>query len=297
MRNQNFIMVLFTCCVGLIAFSAFSTTIYQQRSLYRNIEVNDQGDLRCLKFQTKQRQSQQSCFLKSDPKKLVFNYTQLLLSSLLLNANPEKILIIGLGGGTLSNTLHDLLPDSQIDNVELDPAVITVARKYFHYFENSQINSVIQDGRLFVKRALHQKKQYDLIILDAFNGDYIPEHLLTVEFLTECKQLLTKQGVLAANTFSQSDLYNHESATYQAVFGDFFNVKNSESGNRIILASQQLPKRSAIIQQVPHWQKAFLSIGADAEKLADKIVINKDWPANTRLLTDQYSPANLLNSK
>jgi len=297
MCAQKFITIFFTCCVALSSFPTLANTIYQQRSLYRNIEVNDQGDLRCLKFQTKQRQSQQSCFLKSDPKKLVFSYTQLLLSSLLLNANPEKILIIGLGGGTLSNTFHDLLPDSQIDNVELDPAVITVARKYFYYFENSQIKSVIQDGRLFVKRALHQRKQYDLIILDAFNGDYIPEHLLTVEFLTECKQLLTQKGVLAANTFSQSNLYNHESATYQSVFGDFFNVKNSESGNRIILASQHLPNKSAINQQVTHWQKTFLSIGADAEKLAEQVIIDKDWPVNPRLLTDQYSPANLLNSK
>ncbi len=45
------------------------------------------------------------------------------------------------------------------------------------------------------------------VILDAFASDYIPEHLMTAEFLEESRSLLTAEGVLVANTFSTSTLY------------------------------------------------------------------------------------------
>ena len=54
-------------------------------------------------------------------------------------------------------------------------------------------------------------------LISYFNGDYIPEHLITKEFLTEAKGLLTDNGILSANTFSLSKLYAHESATYKSV--------------------------------------------------------------------------------
>ena len=55
-------------------------------------------------------------------------------------------------------------------------------------------------------------------MLDAFDGEYIPEHLMTVEFL-EMRDLLSDDGVLVANTFASSKLYDYESATYAEAFG------------------------------------------------------------------------------
>ena len=124
-----------TLC-ALINF-AQAQVIHQERSLYRNILVEDQGDLRCLKFNVKSTKTQQSCLLKSQPERLVFNYTKLLMSSLLFMPDPKRILVIGLGGGTMSNTFAKLYPESKIDNVEIDQAVIKVARDYFGFFENN----------------------------------------------------------------------------------------------------------------------------------------------------------------
>ena len=61
----------------LIAFSGFacSKVIHEERSLYRNIIVEETSDLRCLKFNTKSSQTSQSCMYKNNPDKLVFNYT------------------------------------------------------------------------------------------------------------------------------------------------------------------------------------------------------------------------------
>jgi spermidine synthase len=284
---------------------AQAEVIHQERSLYRNILVEDNNDLRCLKFNTRSTQTQQSCFLKSKPDHLVFNYTKLLMASLLFNTQPKRILIVGLGGGTMSNTLAQLYPQSEIDNIEIDPAVIKVARDYFGFVENDKINTYAQDGRIFIKRALLKKESYDWIILDAFNGDYIPEHLMTKEFLQEAKALLSDNGILSSNTFSLSKLYPHESATYKAVFGDFYQVANSANSNRIILVSKNGFSNNRISNSlnknnVDKLDKKLSYYGVDIPLLYRKMVNtknNQDWPKDTRVLTDQFSPANLLNVK
>ena len=81
-------------------------------------------------------------------------------------------------------------------------------------------------------------------MLDAFDHEYIPEHMLTREFLLEIKSLLAPKGVLAANTFATSRLYDFESATYFSVFGQFYRLKR---GNRVILLRQGgLPEREEL---------------------------------------------------
>ncbi|PKH85494.1 spermidine synthase [Colwellia sp. Bg11-28] len=293
---------LLVVCVN----NAKAEVIHSERSLYRNILVEDNGDLRCLKFNVKSTKTRQSCLLKSQPQQLVFNYTKQLLTGLLVNPEPKHILIIGLGGGTMSNTLHQLLPDSYIDNVEIDDSVIKVARQYFGFLENDQIKTYSQDGRVFVKRALLKKQEYDWIILDAFNGDYIPEHLMTKEYLEETKRLLSPQGILTANTFSSSQLYRYESATYKAVFGDYYQVSNPDNSNRIILArnsglDENLYKELAAAEQsesITQLAIKLLAIGVEVKQLYKNIkstATHQDWPDDSPVLTDQFSPANLLN--
>lgn len=284
----------------LMTATSQAEVIHSERSLYTNILVEDDGDLRCLKFNVKTSKTRQSCFLKSQPKQLVFNYTKLLLTGLLVNPEPKRILIIGLGGGTMSNTLHDLLPTSLIDNVEIDESVIKVARQYFDFLENDQIKTYSQDGRVFVKRALLKKQEYDWIILDAFNGDYIPEHLMTQEFLLEIKSLLSENGILTANTFSSSQLYKYESATYKAVFGDFYQVSNQTNNNRIILALKSGLTSSTGLQTEKNDQlaAALLALGVDVNMLYRNMrstATQQDWSDDITILTDQFAPANLLN--
>ncbi len=283
----------------IFTFAAQAEVIHQEKSLYRNILVEDNNDLRCLKFNVKSTKTQQSCFYKSQPQKLVFNYTKLLMSGLLLNPDPKRILIIGLGGGTMSNTLAQLFPNSRIDNIEIDNAVINVARRYFDFHESELIKTHNQDGRIFIKRALLKKQTYDWIILDAFNGDYIPEHLLTKEFLQEAKHLLSENGILTANTFSLSELYAHESATYKAVFGDFYQVKSLVNSNRIILVSRNdFVSRAIQKHNLKQLAAKLLAFNIDLNLLYNNMYFtqqHQDWPDSTRVLTDQFSPANLLN--
>ncbi|KYL33877.1 spermidine synthase [Pseudoalteromonas agarivorans] len=283
----------------LFSVAAHSNVVHEERSLYRNIIVDETGDLRCLKFNTKSSQTSQSCMYKNNPDKLVFNYTKLTFASLLVTDNPKNVLIIGLGGGTLSNVIHALYPAAKIHNVEIDPAVLKVARNYFNFIENDAVTSSVQDGRIFIKRAAIKKQKYDWIILDAFNGDYIPEHLLTKEFFEEVKSVLAEGGVIAANTFSSSKLYEHESATYHAVFGDFINVSRANRSNRIILAGvNSMPTEAQINKRIKALNPRLKKYDVDLKAIRTYMQSTKnkqDWPANTKVLTDQYSPANLLN--
>ena len=229
----------------------------------------------------------------SDRNRLVFDYTRMMMAALYLNPSPRRVLMIGLGGGTLPSTLQQMLPAATIDVVEIDPAVVRIARKYFGFVQGPHTVVFEEDGRVFVKRMQKQRMQYDLVLLDAFDHEYIPEHLLTREFLLEVKGILSARGVLAANTFSSSRLYHHESATYFNAFGDFYGMKRS---NRVILVRLGgLPDRDELGRNAGVVEHKLAPFGVGKEWLLPLIEVESGWPPNTRVLTDQYSPSNLLN--
>ena len=269
--------------------------IHKERSIYRNIVITESKGKRCMRFETRRRSvSNQACVMIKNPEKLVFEYTQSLMAGLSFNSTPRNILIIGLGGGSLPTALHKLLPDSEIISVEIDPSVVKLAKKYFNYQENDKLKTEIKDGRVFVKRAIKKNKNFDWIILDAFNGDYIPEHLLTVEFLTEIKTLLSDGGLLTANTFNSSRLYDYESVTYQKVFKAIRVLKSATKGNRIIFACKckNIDQKSKIDQNL---RDELVALGVEIDLILARMSNKIDWDTSVRPLTDQYSPANLLN--
>jgi spermidine synthase len=275
--------------------TATAAEIHREKSLYRNIIVKQDGQRRCLIFTVKRSDRNQTCMDLQDPKRLVFPYVRMTLGGLLLNAKPQRVLVIGLGGGSIPVALSELFPTAQIDAVEIDEAVVRVAKQFFNFAETERLKVHVSDARVFIKRALLSKTKYDLIILDAFTGDYIPEHLMTREFLEESRGLLTPDGVLVANTFSTSVLYDHESVTYQSVFGDFLNFKLPISGNRVVIAGRQgLPSDFEIKSQALKFVERLAPYGVDPTQFPANMSRDKDWDITKRELTDQYSPANLL---
>jgi spermidine synthase len=280
---------------GIAAVAAtvvLATELHAERSLYRNIIVYEDGGVRCMKF-GRQAMGRQTCQSLADPDRLVFDYTRMMMAALYLNPSPQRILVIGLGGGTLPHTLQKLLPAARIDAVEVDPAVVRVARRYFSFVSGPATTVFEEDGRVFVKRMGKRGTRYDLVMLDAFDHDYIPEHLLTREFLLEVKALLAPRGVLAANTFASSRLYDFESATYFSVFGEFYRLKR---GNRVILVREDgLPGPEELARNAGVVEEGLARFGVGKEWLLPLFEVERGWPRNTRVLTDQYSPSNLLN--
>jgi spermidine synthase len=152
-----------------------------------------------------------------------------------------------------------------------------------------------EDGRVFVKKAIRAGTKYDIVMLDAFEDEYIPEHMSTKEFLLEVKSILTPDGVVAANTFSSNRLYPYESATYASVFGTFYNLK---LGNRIIYAQpNKLADRSVLEENAKKFEASFEARGFAPDWLLNMASTERDWDKDTKILTDQFSPSNILNAR
>lgn len=277
----------------LPAFAQAQKLLHSERSLYREVLVYETAGQRCMCFTRNCRIGRQSCMDMRHPDRIALNYPKLMLASLYIKPQPRSVLIIGLGGGTLPRALVKALPDVAIDVVEIDPAVVSVAKRYFGFATSDRVRVIEMDGRVYVKRAIREQRRYDLIMLDAFDHEYIPEHLLTQEFLREVKTLLAPDAVLAANTFSSSRLYDHESVTYASVFGTFFNLKQD---NRVILATNATaPTRQQLVANSRIHEDVLKPMGVDTAKILDLFSTKQDWNVRARVLTDQYSPANLLN--
>jgi spermidine synthase len=289
-----------TCGIALLLAASMPAAaaqrlLHSEKSLYREVFVYEDGDNRCLCFTKLCAIGRQTCIDLKQPNRLVFEYTQMMLGALYLKPQPHSILVVGLGGGTLPRTLEQLLPDADIDVVEIDPAVVGMAQQYFGFRPDARIHLTVQDGRAYVRQALRGSKRYELIMLDAYEHQYIPEHMLTREFLAEVRSLLQPGGIVAANTFSSSRLYQNESVTYSSVFGEFYNLR---SGNRVILAANgPLPSIDEVTRNSRRFSTAFEPYGFSASSVLLMFSTHPDWDPGARVLTDQYSPSNLLNGR
>jgi spermidine synthase len=113
-----------------------------------------------------------------------------------------RIGIIGLGIGTLSAYGR---PGDYFRYYEIDPAVVRIAEApgYFSFLAKSlaKVDVVIGDARLEIEREqeVSGSQEFDLLILDAFNSDAIPVHLLTVEAFRLYMNSLAHDGLLAVH--------------------------------------------------------------------------------------------------
>lgn len=108
--------------------------------------------------------------------------------------NPRKVLVIGLGTGTLNCYKT---PENDITFIELDPDVVKIAREYFTFLSACKTPRIIVgDGRLALS---HLNEKFDLILVDAFSSDTIPTHLVTSEALGVYAARLAPGGIVAFN--------------------------------------------------------------------------------------------------
>jgi hypothetical protein len=185
-------------------------------------------------------------FPYSDRHRNAVQYTDMLHHAILWVKEPKRLLVVGGGGGIIPVQYINHYPCmQQVDVLEIDPKVAQRACDYFQVNGNHiEGVSVDIDGkpqgpengarklsfRIGDARQLLRKQDggYDIIILDAYSsGGQIPFHLLTWEFLKECKEKLSPNGVLLTNIISglenevtaverPADLFLAECATLQA---------------------------------------------------------------------------------
>ena len=108
---------------------------------------------------------------------------------------PEKsdALILGMGGGAFANLLQNNV-GFNVDAVELDRRVPEVARHYFGL--SDKVNIIVDDARHYLEET---QKKYDVIVFDAYRGEFPPPHVFSLESLTRAKSLLKKDGLIVVN--------------------------------------------------------------------------------------------------
>ena len=186
-----------------------------------------------------------------DPDDLPLRYAQVMTIATVYAEAPRKILMLGLGGGSISTYLGRFMPEAAITTVEIDPGVITAAKTYFGLHENERMRYLAGDGRVFLNR---NGERYDLILLDAYRGGYVPFHLLTREFYTLVKQRLAPGGAAAFNVHDGSKLYPSTVKTLGDVFGalDLYPTGTGEViavGTDSALDKDTLQRRAAALQE------------------------------------------------
>ena len=191
-----------------------------------------------------------------DPADLAMPYARVLPTALAFCTKFEQLLIVGLGGGSLARFFRNHFPMLLIDVVELDPAVVEVAREHCGFKEDSLLRVHVEDGRDFIES---RTGEYDMIILDSFDADCIPVHLTTSEFLSGVKNALTPTGIVAANVWGPASNpgYADMLLTYRAIFDDVYIIDVPAPGTKLFLALQQTREmsRSEMIQKASHISK------------------------------------------
>jgi spermidine synthase len=153
-------------------------------------------------------------------------YTRILHMGMALNPDARKVMVMGLGGGSVPREFCEVYADRkmEVDVVEVDPLVVQVAGKYFHHRDEKGVKTYVSDGRQFVRRGWGRHPKYDVIILDAYSGGgQIPAHLVTREFLQQCRDRLAPDGVLVSNIISalqgpKSKFFRAEYKTMNTIF-------------------------------------------------------------------------------
>lgn len=209
---------------------SFLKVVHKEVSQGGVIFVVDERDLRHLRFDDINNASQSTISLR-DPKQVPMEYIRLAAIGLAYVEKPRQVLMIGLGGGTFTTLLWQVLPEVIIDAVEIDPIVFKIARKYFRVPDDPRYRVHIDDGLRFLES---NEKLFDWIFIDAYSGSGIPAQLITKEFYLLTRSRLVETGIAALNLAVNDEVERSIIKTFASVFSNTVCYK-SYNGNLVII--------------------------------------------------------------
>ena len=213
--------------------------LVREKSDYNDIYVMQKGSKREMWFRKKNNFFLQSCIDVNKLDKLILVNTKLMISALLLQPTPQRILMIGLGGCAVSNFLSFLYPQVIIDVVEIDQKVIDISKNFFFLNETSNYKVHHDDGRQFI-RKMSNEKTYDLIYLDAFKSGSIPFHLKTIQFYEDVNRVLSPGGVVGSNLYGKSNLLKpNDWKTFSAKFNRIYCFEDYDCKATVLFATNR----------------------------------------------------------
>jgi spermidine synthase len=280
---------------------AWTKTLLQKDTFYHRIRIEEDDEARYMYFD----RTLQSAMNLKDPNSLRLIYSRYTSLGMAFRPDAKKMLVIGLGGGSIPKKIQKEFPHMEIDAVEIDPEVIKMAKDYFNVKESNLLRLHSQDGRLFLTRTQHQ---YDIILLDAYFTDAMPFHLTTREFFELAQKRLTPNGIIVANLISAVTGPHGKIArafvrTQRQVFPQTYvfatrrpdNVSLDTIQNVIVVATRD--KQRIDIKEIVKRATA-MNRGLFPDPIQDIAVayFDRSLPEDVPVLTDDFAPTdNLLN--
>jgi len=148
------------------------------------------------------------------------------------SARRIRVLVLGLGGGSVARLVRALAPRAQIVGVEIDPEVVALARRWFD-LDDLRVDLVVDDARRFLAR---ERRRFDAVIEDVFVGRGRAVHKPTwmiEEGLPQAAERVAEGGILTSNTLDET---SEVAAVLRARFPGLVEIGVSDYDNRVLVA-------------------------------------------------------------
>lgn len=176
----------------------------------------------------------QSAMRKSDPSKLILGYTRTMMGFLLLQPKPERIAMIGLGGGSLAKYCLRHLPKVHLTAVEINPKVIALRDKFEIPPDGPNFKVLCGDGAVYVR---DRTERVDVLLVDGYVQEGQPRQLCSTGFYDHCYEKLRDGGVMVVNLWGGDIKFGTYCARIRESFENRVVVVESEDwGNRVAFA-------------------------------------------------------------
>lgn len=230
------------------------------------------------------------------PEVLIYTYERItgLLTQAVAEDRPSALRTLSIGGGayTFPRYLEATYPaDTVIDVVEIDPAVTEAIHAAMGLPRSTRIRSYNQDARMFVRKHL-DRRRYDVIYGDAFDGLSVPAHLTTVEFVQDLERILGPGGAYIMNVVDSPKELRLIGAIYNTVRQVFDHVEiysvdgEHERQTFVLYASDEKRDLSKV--------DAWVVRGSGATKLHAETLASLPEAAGGLVLTDEFAPVDRL---
>ena len=270
------------------AASAEPKLVEERASTYNNIYVYKDGPQMIMTFGHNKRFYTETIYDTKNELALPVTYTRFSTVGLAYASGIDNLLEVGFGGGRTAWYLHKHVPTLDITAVELDPAVVELAKKHFGVRSEDKFKIEVSDGRNYMVKT---SDTWNVIMIDAYRGPFVPFHLLTEEFFQLVKRRLKPGGAVVQNVEPSTMMFDSAIATIQKVFP---NVDLYDAGGNVVAIAYDGPRRTqeALLARAGALQKQYKFLYPLPEILTARRVVNKSVPG--KVLSDDFAPVESL---
>ncbi len=260
----------------------------EDESVYNYLQVKE--DDRRVILSTNVLFGVQSVYVKDGS--LTGLYYDYALAAPMMTPEPaQDLLILGMGTGTYATQCGKYFPQMHAEGVEIDGKITDLARDYFSL--DPAVPVTTYDGRAYLAGT---DRQYDVIMVDAYQDITIPFQMSTREFFTMVRSHLKPHGVMIVNMNMTSDAADGINACLQdticAVFDHVYTADVRSNSNRELFASQDAEMTERLAANIAECEN-----GALRDMLAQVQERLVRCEGGGRILTDDRAPVELLGMK